>query len=330
MEYSEFLRLWDDDDLTHLNVSTSGSTGKPKTIRLPKTLMKESALRTIRFFNLNDASRLHSCISPDYIGGKMMAVRARCCHAHFSWESPSNRPTLGTNTLNVQPSRYDLVSVVPSQMWHILNIPGASQSRYLVGGSAIPESLRHEIIRKGFDCWESYGMTETSSHIAVRKIDRISSPFHPLPGIRISKSSNDTLVISLGYDYEDIMTNDIVNIHPSGDFEILGRLDNVIVSGGLKVFPEETERILAPFLTEHSIETFLITSEKDDKWGERILLLIEQNDEISNQSDFAPIFEKILQRAKQSTDSFRLPKSFRIIDHLPRTQNGKLKRTHNP
>lgn len=289
-----------------VTVQTSGSTGKPKRLQLPKKLMKESALRTNAFFSIDAGSRIHSCVAFDYIGGKMTAVRAEMAGCLLTSENPSNRPALSGSEQPI-----DLLSVVASQMEYLLEhrqeLPEVRN--YLIGGSAIPSGIRKKIAESGIRAWESYGMTETASHIAVRRVTEEEIPFTPLPGIEIRQDERGCLVIRME-GWPDVVTNDICEITPEG-FRILGRADNVIISGGKKFHPEEAERKLSEYLDF----PFYFTSKKDEKWGEAIVLICEA-DETDHVKE---ICEKELEHWQQ-------PKEIRFVDRLPRTENGKIRR----
>lgn len=320
MTYEEFIAQWSDPLKRREGISakTSGSTGKPKEIVLPQNIVTESALRTISFFDITAKSHLHSCISPDFIGGKMMAVRAILSNARFTWEIPSNRPEICRDGIP------DLVSVVPSQMLHIIgNTEIADKCRYkcrfLIGGSPINGELAKKIADSGLEAWESYGMTETASHIAIRRITNDDIPFYPLPGIDIATDAEDCLCIDLGNNYI-IHTNDVAHISADKGFRILGRADNVIITGGKKVFPEEVERKIAPLLAQEGFDTFLITSEPDIKWGNRIILLIENRDN----NTILP--EILTEKLRKVIKSHEMPKEIHLTDSIPRTHNGKIKR----
>lgn len=315
MQYSELFKQWQSNSES-IECQTSGSTGLPKLIYLPKREMTRSAERTIRFFCLQPGATLYSCISPDYIGGKMMGIRALAlgydpCRkdnlTRFCYETPSNRPLS-----DVEAKRIDLLAVVPSQMqWilhHLEQMP--EFGAILVGGSAIPKGLRQEIEASGLPAWESYGMTETSSHIALRKISATPTPFKPLSGISVS--SNDGALTIEMEGWQKIATNDIVHIYADGSFEILGRKDNVIISGGKKIQPETLEETLRETL---GIEV-AITSREDEKWGEKVVLVLEKS-ELSD--------EEILNICKKLLANHLVPKE--IIRHeLPRTETGKISR----
>lgn len=308
MSYEEFFEEWrnrTDVIICH----TSGSTGIPKLIQLPKKFVRESAERTISFFGLSKCSHLHSCISPDYIGGKMMAVRSDVTGAELTYETPSNRPLS-----DYSGGPIDLLAVVPSQMIHILdNLKQMPEIRnVIIGGAPIPDSLCRRIASSGINAFETYGMTETASHIALRKVAYPRVPFVPLPGIRISCDKDSRLNISIGEDFS-IITNDIVNIHSDGSFSISGRADNVIITGGKKVHPEKVEEILEEKLGC----PVLITSLPDSKWGEKVIMMLEDDNHHDN--------ETIKKICKENLSPECVPKEI-LHKNIELTPNGKKKR----
>lgn len=251
-----------------------------------------------------------------------MAVRAEECGAKLTFEPPSNTPELpiGPN------ERLDLVAVVPSQMWHIIQLPQAARCRFLIGGSPIPPSLRRAIVARGLDCHESYGMTETASHIALRHITSGESLFYPLPDVEVSLSDRETLTIRQGEDEPEIVTNDLARIHADGGFEILGRADNVIISGGLKIIPEDVERRVLPLLQSYGVDAVMLTSEADDKWGERTLLMVELPSSEIGETHPLPSAATIIDLCRKVLKRHEVPKAVELTSTLPRTPNGKLKR----
>lgn len=309
MTYPEFIQEWRDHSET-IVCQTSGSTGEPQKIKLPKSEVEKSALRTNRFFNLGKRAHFHSCISPDFIGGKMMAVRADRCEAKLTYERPSNRPLKDFNDNCI-----DLLAIVPSQMIYILDHRDEMPQikNIIIGGAPIPPELRKRIAASGYNAWETYGMTETCSHIALRKIQHSRNGFTVLDGINISRSASGCLNISLN-GWKTIETNDLVEIYSDGTFEILGRSDFMIITGGKKANPMQIEMELeAEFECE-----ILVTSEPDEKWGERIIYIFE---------DFEKpvIDEDILAFSKKKFEPHCLPKEIRHM-HIPRTANGKKSR----
>lgn len=260
---------WATSDMLYAH--TSGSTGSPKHIRLPMETVKKSAWRTIRFFGLNENSHLHSCVSARFIGGKMMVARAMELGCRFSFEIPSNRPRLA------DAGRLDLLAVVPSMMWDIAarHKSGTSPEirNIIVGGAPIPDSLRKTIAESGLNAYETYGMTETASHIALRRINKEEIPFTVLEGIEISTDGRGCLVIKQD-ECEPLTTNDIAEIISDREFRILGRADNVIITGGRKVHPEDIEKRIGQTVSRFIPGDFIITSRPSQKWGEEVILQV--------------------------------------------------------
>lgn len=309
MTYEEFAREWDSDS-DFIVCGTSGSTGSPKQIKLPKIQMLRSAERTARYFSLNAGSELHSCISPDYIGGKMMLVRKRFLGCRLSWETPSNHPLE-----SFEGDEIDLLSIVPSQMIHILDNLGSMPriKNILIGGAPIPPSLRERIVSSGLDVFESYGMTETSSHIAIRKIGNVLSPFRTLDGITVS-NPDGRLCINIP-DWIEITTNDVANVINPNEFHILGRADNVIISGGKKIHPESVEMRLENQLDNRY--RFYITSRPDEKWGEAAILVTEAPPD--SKAEITEVCRRIL-------DKHEIPKDIIFKEKIELTPNGKIRR----
>lgn len=310
MTFEEFLSEWR-GNVPYIEARTSGSTGEPKCIRLSKEFVTESALRTNRFFSIDSDSRLHSCVGADFIGGKMMAVRAEVAGCRFSYEPPTNRP-LGAFSKS---DRLDLVSVVPSQMVHILdNIEEMPEVKaLLIGGSAIDPRLRARIIDSELTAYETYGMTETASHVAVRIIDDADDWFETLDGVRVRLDSRGCLVVCFSSGYE-VVTNDLAEVATDRRFKIEGRWDHVIITGGKKVNPYDVERKISTVIDS----PYMITSRADMKWGRKVVLQIE-GDECDKK-------EGLIDTLKNMLPPWEMPKTVEWVRRLPRTDNGKLKR----
>lgn len=318
MTYQEFALQWHSDSPA-IKATTSGSTGTPSEIMLPKEMMRRSAARTIAFFNLSAESFLYSCISPDFIGGKMIFVRAEECGCRFGYESPTNTPFASADI----DRPITLAAVVPSQMRHILDNPATAPEveTYLIGGSAISPELRKRIADAGINAYESYGMTETSSHIALRKVAETEPPFQTLDGIFLGSDNRGCLTIDMGPD-GSIATNDLVDFTDDTlrHFRILGRADQVIITGGKKVNPLQLEQKISPLLPGKEI---CVTSRPDPLWTSRIVLLIETPEAADIPSDLHDKLRAIL-------PGHECPKEILPIPSLPRTSSGKIKRLPLP
>lgn len=322
--YNEFIKEWE-NNLPFVTVQTSGSTGLPKLIHLDKEYMIESARRTISFFGLDAESVVLSCMSFKYIGGKMMIVRSLEAGCRLAVETPSLQPM---KTLDHD---LTLVALVPAQMEYVLDNIGElpAVKHYLIGGSALSDALRQRIIDMGLSAWESYAMTETASHVAIRKVeydaDGNVKPFYPLPGVELSSDADNRLII-VDMGREALKTNDIVQFVEDGGFYILGRFDDMINTGGKKVLPQTIENILAGYLpTEFK---FAISTVPDAKWGDKIVLVLETCEmsevEINSlKSEVSSIIEDI---SSEILPNWMRPKSLLTGTRFPRNENGKLLR----
>ncbi len=313
MTFEEFYKEWTNDK-SWIVAHTSGSTGDPKEIKLPKRLMLESALRTNSFFNIDTGSRLHSPLSADYIAGKMMLIRALAANAGFSYEEPSNDILHSASS----DETIDLLAVVPSQLEGLCRNknPLPMITHIIVGGSALDPRLAKETCARlaGTKIYETYGMTETASHIALRQLGK--EWFHTLEGIEVKADDRECLVIHDGN--REIITNDLCHINSASEFIITGRYDNVIITGGLKVNPEEVERLLR---SRWKHDAFMLTSRPDPKWTSRLVLLYEQGKVNADAEDISTLLHDRL-------PAYKCPKEIIAVNNLPRTTTGKLKRTN--
>ncbi len=319
MTQNEFENIWK-DDTDYVECQTSGSTGKPKAIRLLKDFMRKSAKRTNEFFKITSSSRLHTCLDFDYIASKMMTVRADVADCTLTSEKPSSKP-LGDIRKD---ERIDLLSVVPTQMEWILD----SSERWdglkniLIGGSAIPTMMKRRIAISGYNAWETYGMTETASHIALRKVDENDEPFSTLYGITVDVNKKGCLIVILP-DGEKIITNDMAEVVSPNQFRILGRADNCVISGGIKIMPEELEHRLGPFIAFD----YCLSSVPDKKWGEKLVLVVEASGEVADVELLKDAVGVRLRQYKKILDlGVKSPKDVICLAEFPRTSNGKIDR----
>ena len=311
-QLKEFEKEWD-SPTPCMTVHTSGSTGKPKLMEVEKKRMEASAKTTCSFLHLQPGDRALLCLPLDYIAGKMMAVRAFVCGLRLFPVVPSARPL---RNFGFSP---DFVAMTPMQVFETIKHPAERAllrgvKHLIIGGGAIGESLEEQLKDFPNNVWGTYGMTETLSHIALRKIngsDRTAAYF-PLPGVRVSLSPDSRLVISAPHVHKgELLTNDLARLNPDGSFVITGRVDNVISSGGIKLQLEELEKRLS--LPEFK---FCLTAVPDDKFGNALTLLFE-----------APITEK---EAKDcciaSLSNIERPKHYIEVEAIPLTENGKIAR----
>jgi len=290
-------------------VQTSGSTGIPKQIKLLKSDMETSARATCRFFNISKGSMLLSPLSADYIAGKMMIVRAIVSGAKLWIEKPSNRP------INRDYGTIELLPIVPSQIEAVINSQYISRIKnIIIGGAEISPELELKISKSNISAYATYGMTETCSHVALRKIGESDNKYLALPHFTFSVDDRQCLIIkSETMSFKSIITNDIVELIDEYSFRWLGRFDNVINTGGVKVFPEKIEKRIGNLIPL----PYYIIGEKDAKWGTKVILYIE-----GDEFDTTHLYEKL----HPLLDKYSMPKEIRIVHNFVRTASGKIKR----
>jgi len=295
----KFLFEWLNNE-SFVFVQTSGSTGKPKKIVLDKNAMIASAKATGLFFNLQPKNSALLCLSADYIAGKMMLVRAITLGLHLDTIEPNSNP--------LSDKKYDFVAMVPMQVANSLEQLHLVET-LLIGGTKVSYQLAESILKTNCKAFESYGMTETISHIAIKQIG--AKPFTVLPNVNITVDDRNCLVIeALELSSEKIITNDIVEILNETQFVLKGRIDNVINSGGVKIFPEEVEEKLAKFISK----PFFIASELDEKFGEKVILVLEGNPYEVDNSMFSDL------------SKYQMPKQIIFIDKFVETETNKINR----
>jgi len=308
-----FLEEWFSDS-DFVLARTSGSTGVPKPIALPKTMMRNSAGRTIDYFGLKKNDRLLLCLSCRFIAGKMMVVRAIVGQMNLITIDPSSDFDLLKHEL------FDFSAMVPNQVFKILEKATGKDDLHnvrnlLIGGSSISANLESQIAPFHSRIVLTYGMTETASHIAIRELsgDRKSNRYSCLPGIHVNLSEAGTLQVYLPELNEPLQTNDIAELQSDTSFQILGRADSVIISGGIKYSPETIEKKLEMLIDSR----FVISAISDEKLGEKLVLVIEG----------IPVDTEVLeQNIGLVLSAYETPKAIYFLKQFPETSSGKLKR----
>ncbi|CAM1367392.1 O-succinylbenzoic acid--CoA ligase [Tenacibaculum soleae] len=293
-----------------VTVQTSGSTGKPKPIQLKKEFMKNSALATGTFFNLKENTVALLCLSTDYIAGKMMLVRALTLGWQLDVVKPESNPLKGVE------KQYDFSAMVPLQLRSSLN-ELHKIDKLIVGGGVVTADLIAAIQNISTKVFATYGMTETITHIAVKKLNDLPlmaesrSVYKTLPNILLSKDDRNCLVIEAPkVTIEKIVTNDVVNIVSKTTFEWLGRIDNVINSGGVKLHPEKIEEKLSEIIEQR----FFVSGIKDEVLGEKLILVIEG---VKKEIDFSEL---------NTLSKFEIPKVVYFLPQFIETETKKIQR----
>lgn len=308
-----FLNEWFKDSPV-ISVHTSGSTGTPKKMLVRKDRMINSARLTCEALDLNAGDTALLCMNLRYIGAQMVVVRSLVAGLNLMVRPASGHPLSSIN----RPLKF--AAMVPLQVYNTIHSPEEKKRLeqteiLIIGGAAMNESLEADIKTLPITVYSTYGMTETLSHIALRRMNGVyaSDRYYPLSSVTLSLSSENTLVINAPLVCEDILqTNDIAHIYPDGGFIILGRKDNIINSGGVKIQAEEIEKTLRPFITM----PFVITSVPDSRLGEALTLLIAGKVDT----------KELESRMQAILQPYYRPRHIFITKFIPQTENGKIDR----
>ncbi|SEQ38690.1 O-succinylbenzoic acid--CoA ligase [Hyunsoonleella jejuensis] len=310
-ELGMFLLDWLDNKDT-IKVRTSGSTGKPKTLKIKKQAMVNSAITTGDFFDLTPGKKVLNCLPSNFIAGKMMMVRAIILGLEVDMVVPSSLPRIDYE------KDYDFCAFTPMQLKNFAKYLKSIKT-VIVGGGRVSNHIKTLIKDKKPKIYETYGMTETVSHIAVKKLNNFTGDasdkyFTTLPGINISIDDRGCLVIDAPKLSDDtIVTNDLVEIHSDNQFEWIGRIDNMINTGGIKVFPEQIEEKLQDKMNGRQ---FFIYGIEDDTLGEKVTMVVEGSEQDLDKTLF------------DALDKFEKPKDILFTRKFKETASGKIHRAH--
>lgn len=295
----DFILDWFDDK-EYIKMQTSGSTGKPKSIQVDKQSMVNSALATGDFFGLNAGDTILNCLPVQYVAGKMMFVRAFILGLEMDFVAPSSHP------FELIDKKYDFTALVPLQAMNSLD-KLANFKTIIIGGAKVSAALEKKLKPIKSNIYETYGMTETITHIAARKMG--AKAFTTLPNVVLSQDENNCLLIHANnISNEIIHTNDIVELVSENKFVFLGRFDTIINSGGIKLIPEQIEEKMMPFIKNR----FFVIGKADKELGEHLVLVVEGKE--------MPIdIDKI-----ETLDKYERPKEIVFIPKFKETPTGKV------
>lgn len=317
-----FCKNWLEGQL-HFEISTSGSTGTPKSIRLSRIQMEASALATKNALDLRSGMNALLCLDPMYIAGMMMLVRAMVTEMNLVVVPPVANP------MEHIPDHIpiDFAAVVPYQLKTMLESPSKARlnswGKVIVGGGAVDGDLENQLKELSCQFYATYGMTETISHVALRRLNGSHErSFHALDGIQFSQDERGCLVIQANYlGTEAIVTNDLVDLLDDKSFNWLGRTDFVINTGGVKVVPEVVEEKLSKYLPSILGDcNFLIVGIPDKALGFQVTLLLD-----CARLDFN-CEQQVLANLKAHLGRFECPKSILYSPGFVRTATGKIDR----
>ena len=301
LAYAEIEKEWNESEF--ISFQTSGSTGTPKVITFTKEQVIRSAQRTETFFNLNKNAEVFCALPPIYVAGKMMALRAIINEWNLTWQTPSIHPSIQ--------GHYDFAAFTYQQCIQIMasNLESLNRvKQILLGGGPVSEQILQFANNIESTIWEGYGMTETLTHVALRNV-KTNTGFRPLEGVQITQGANGNLIVEDSWlKLPMLETNDVVDFVEEV-FVVKGRLDHVIISGGVKIFPEEIERSLSNKINQ----PFYIGSVPDEILGRKIVLYVEG-------SPNASLHHKI----EALNLGVRKPREIVFENQFNRTDSGKI------
>lgn len=298
-EIIDFVQEFSENEL--IKVHTSGSTGKPKSIELPKSAMTQSAQMTGEFLDLKHGDTALLCMPVKYIAGKIMIVRAIVLGLKLYCVEPKTKIEFNLEI--------DFGALTPMQAEASFFDSDSKLKikKIILGGAKVSKELEQQFINMEASVYETYGMTETITHIAMRELNQ-DAYFKTLKNVEINQDDRDCLVIKTPYFDEEIITNDVVEIIDETSFILVGRIDNIINSGGIKINPEVLEDKLKLYISA----PFIVHYKEDSVLGQKLILVVESKDyfEIDYPKDLIP-------RNQQ-------PKEIIFINEFPRTISGKI------
>ncbi|GCC51364.1 acyl-CoA synthetase [Chryseotalea sanaruensis] len=316
----DFIHRWLNNQQTFI-LQTSGSTGTPKKIEVTREQLIASASATIKALELKEHDQVLICLSTQYIAGIMMLVRCLVGNLNITAIEPTANP------LNLLPpdAEFDFAALVPYQaetMFTEMDLSSFKRiKKIIIGGAPVSLKLTEILSKAESDIYQTYGMTETLSHIALQKISGVDAThaFKALPGVTLKLDARNCLVIQADYLPEAVVANDVVEMIGNNTFRWLGRADNVINSGGIKLYPEKLEKIVEHTFSSLSINNrFFVCGTQDAKLGTAVSLIIESANKVDEIA--------LLQQLRNHLQSHELPKVILYTKTFEMTPTNKINR----
>lgn len=305
LDIINFIKEWT-NDRPYISVNTSGSTGIPKSIKLKKNHVKTSAKITNEYFKLNQSSHAYNPLPLNFIAGKLMLVRALIGRYSLDFTAPSSQ------IKPLEDVTYDFCPMTPFQVANSLESLHVFKT-IIIGGGRLSDELKSKLFKLDTQFYETFGMTETITHIAVKDISE--SEFHAIGQTRFWANNDGQLIIKAPHlGVKEILTNDVVDLIDTRKFKWLSRLDDVVNSGGIKLFPEQIEKKISPWMDR----SFFFTKQDDSKLGEKLIMVIEGK-------PLDSVLLKLLKsELKETLTKHEVPKDIIFMDQFEYTANGKL------
>ncbi len=313
---------WSDEQNDKFEFKTSGSTGIPKIVSFSADEVAASAQNTIQFFNILPKEKVLLSLPTEFVAGALMCIRAMIAGTQLTILKPSLRPLQSFR----QFVSFDFAPFTPAQIAETLSKGSELELEILkniktiiLGGGVVNDEIVSAVQNFRGAVFQTYGMTETLTHIAVKKINKKRDIYYRLVNddIQISTDERGCLVLQVPYlTQKEIVTNDLASIIDKKQFEWIGRYDFVINSGGIKIIPELIERELQPLLRS---KDFYVSSIADKVLGERCVLVLQQEDWDKKELDD-------LQYLLESYKNHHYPKQIHLVSRIDKTDTGKIKR----
>ncbi|MEI9919989.1 MAG: AMP-binding protein [Bacteroidota bacterium] len=294
------------------SLTTSGSTGTPKTINVHRDQMIASAKKTIKALGLREGMTALICLDVNFIAGRMMVVRSLVAGMKMIVVEP------GSNPFGSIQSKIDFAALVPYQVAAARN-PELS-GKIIIGGAPISAELHQKIKNvEHASCYATFGMTETLSHIALQKLNGYDAQdfFEVLDGVDISLDERQCLVIEADYLKDVVITNDVVELINNKQFRWLGRWDNVINTGGIKVMPEKIESAVGDLLITNRN---FISGLPHEQLGQQVVLVIEGT--LSRHEE-----EALMAALRKRLSKYEVPKQILYSNEFVFTSTKKINRS---
>jgi len=329
---------------------TSGSTGEPKPIKLTRSQMEASARATGAALGLHSGQRALVCLPTRYVAGRMMLVRGFVLGLETVVVEPASDPFAELPPTLQSDWQPDFTAFVPLQMQTLLAAAMSAPAdscfgdeterafRYrrlldgmqaiLLGGGPLDEETQRQVQQLAAPIYHTYAMTETATHIALRRLNgpRATDAFVPLPGVELALDARGCLAIRGAVTNEAwVQTNDLVELRADGSFVWLGRADNVINSGGVKVQAEQVEAAVTTLQNSRpdlawSGRRLAVTGLPDERLGQVVTLVLEGPPlTAAQEGEIAAVLRAHL-------DRFATPRRFAYLSQLPLTPTGKIDR----
>jgi O-succinylbenzoic acid--CoA ligase len=262
------------------------------------------------------------CLPPAFVAGMMMCVRCLEARATIIAVEPSTDPlqsVVGSDVI-------DLAAMTPTQVRGVL--AGGHRQRLgrirklLIGGAEVDEALKNELREVTTECYATFGMTETLTHIALQPLNgpNASEVFTALENVRLGLDERGCLIVEAPYLDRLVVTNDLADLLSPSTFRWKGRHDLVINSGGIKLNPEAIEERVSSILKEAGIQRrFLIGPMPDTQLGESVWLWIE-----GPEAGIDP--ERLMKELRERMDRYSLPRGIQFISRFSETPTGKIAR----